>query len=54
MIIEATETLEPLEREMFAALQQRFKKLLGSYTREQLLTIKHYLDEAAAITQEAR
>jgi DNA-binding MarR family transcriptional regulator len=54
VIIEATETLEPLEREMFAPLQQRFKKLLGSYTREQLETIKHYLDEAAAITQETR
>src|SRR5262245_25297102 len=54
VIIEATETLEPLEREMFATLQQRFKKLLGRYTREQLLTIKHYLEEAAAITRETR
>lgn len=54
MIIEATETLEPLEREMFATLQQRFKKLLAAYTREQLLTIKDYLEQAAAITQEAR
>jgi len=54
VIVEATETLEPLEREMFATLQQRFRKLLGRYTREQLLTIKHYLEEAAAITREAR
>src|SRR5215470_12850067 len=51
VIIEATETLEPLEREMFAVLQQRFKKLLAGYTREQLLTIKRYLEEAATITQ---
>jgi len=54
VIIEATETLEPLEREMFAPLQQRFKKLLDGYTREQLQTIRHYLDEAAGITEEAR
>jgi DNA-binding MarR family transcriptional regulator len=54
VIVEATETLEPLEREMFATLQQRFRKLLGGYTREQLVTIKHYLEEAAAITQETR
>jgi ABC-type molybdenum transport system ATPase subunit/photorepair protein PhrA len=54
VIIETTETLEPLEREMFATLQQRFKKLLGRYTREQLLTVKHYLEEAAAITPETR
>src|SRR5262249_61436485 len=54
VIIEATETLEPLEREMFATLQQRFLKLLGGYTRDQLLTIKHYLEAAAAITRETR
>jgi len=54
VIVEATETLEPLEREMFATLQQRFRKLLQGYTREELLTIKHYLEEAAAITQETR
>ena len=54
VIVEVTETLEPLEREMFAILQQRFRKLLGGYTREQLLTIKHYLEEAAAITHETR
>ena len=54
VIVDATETLEPLEREMFATLQQRFKKLLAGYTREQLLTIKHYLEQAAALTREAR
>jgi DNA-binding MarR family transcriptional regulator len=54
VIIEATDTLEPIERELFATLQQRFKKLLHGYTREQLLTIKHYLEAAAAITKETR
>jgi hypothetical protein len=34
--------------------QERFKKLLNGYTREQLVTIKHYLEEAAEITGEAQ
>jgi DNA-binding MarR family transcriptional regulator len=54
VIVEATQALEPLEREMFATLQQRFRKLLAGYSRDQLLTIKHYLEEAAALTREAR
>jgi DNA-binding MarR family transcriptional regulator len=54
VIIEATDTLEPIERELFGTLQQRFKKLLHGYTREQLLTINHYLEAAAAITKETR
>jgi DNA-binding MarR family transcriptional regulator len=53
VIVEASETLAPLEREMFATLQQQFQKLLRGYTREQLLTIKHYLEAAAEITREA-
>jgi DNA-binding MarR family transcriptional regulator len=54
VIIEGSETLEPLEREMFAVLQERFKRLLDGYSREQLTTIKHYLERAAEITHEAR
>jgi hypothetical protein len=38
---------------MFAALKERFTKLLNGYSREQLTTIKHYLEEAAEITHEA-
>ena len=53
VIVEASDTLAPLEREMFATLHERFKKLLDGYTREQLVTIKHYLEEAARITGEA-
>ena len=53
VIVEASETLAPLEREVFATLQQRFSKMLRGYTREQLLTIKHYLEAAAEITREA-
>jgi DNA-binding MarR family transcriptional regulator len=53
VIVEASDTLAPLEREMFATLQERFKKLLNGYTQEQLTTIKHYLEAAAEITREA-
>jgi DNA-binding MarR family transcriptional regulator len=54
VIVEASDTLLPLEREMFAALQERFKKLLNGYSRDQLSTIKHYLEAAAEITRETQ
>lgn len=50
VLVEATDALAPLEAEMFGSLSQRTRKLLDSYTREQLMTIKHYLEHAAEIT----
>ena len=53
VLVEATDALAPLEAEMFGSLSQRTRKLLDSYTREQLMTIKHYLEHAAEITNAA-
>jgi DNA-binding MarR family transcriptional regulator len=53
VLIEATEVLAPLEAEIFGPLAQQMQKLLRTYTREQLLTIKHYLEHAAEITNAA-
>ena len=53
VLIEATEVLTPLEAEIFGPLAQQMQKLLKTYTREQLLTIKHYLEHAAEITNAA-
>src|SRR5215813_823927 len=50
VLIEATEVLAPLEAEVFGPLAQHVRKLLGTYSREQLETIKHYLEHAAEIT----
>src|SRR5262249_36550769 len=51
VLVEATEALAPLEAEVFGQLGERTKKLLKTYTREQLITIKHYLEQAAEITR---
>ena len=53
VLIEATEALAPSEAELFGPLVQQFRKLLRTYTREQLETIKHYLEHAAEITARA-
>ena len=53
VLVEATEVLAPLEAELFGPLVQQMRKLLGTYTREQLQTIKHYLELAAEITNAA-
>jgi DNA-binding MarR family transcriptional regulator len=50
VLVEATDVLVPLEAEMFGSLAERTRKLLGTYNREQLTTIKHYLEHAAEIT----
>ena len=50
VVVEATDALAPLEAEMFESVAERTRKLLGTYNREQLLTIKHYLERAAEIT----
>ena len=52
VIVEVSDTVLPLEREVFGSLQERFGKLLSGYNREQLTTIKHYLEAAAEITRE--
>ena len=51
VLVEATEELAPLEAAMFGPLGVRTKKLLQTYTREQLITIKHYLEHMAEITR---
>jgi DNA-binding MarR family transcriptional regulator len=53
VLIEASEVLAPLEAELFGPLAQQFRKLLATYTREQLLTINDYLEQAAEITNAA-
>src|SRR5262245_2090873 len=50
VLVEATDALAPLEAEMFGSVAERTRKLLGTYTREQLTTIQHYLGHAAEIT----
>ena len=53
VLIEATEVLAPLEAEVFGPVTQRIRKLLGTYSRDELETIKHYLEQAAEITNVA-
>jgi DNA-binding MarR family transcriptional regulator len=53
VLVEATEVVAPLEAALFGPLVRQIRKLLGTYTREQLLTIKHYLEDAAEITNAA-
>lgn len=53
VLVEATEVLAPLEAELYGPLAQQIRKLLRTYTREQLLTIKHYLEHAAEVTNAA-
>ena len=53
VLIELTEALAPLEAELFGPLSQQTRKLLGTYTRDQLETIKHYLEHTAEITSAA-
>src|SRR5262249_23773853 len=51
VLVEATDALLALEAETFGPLAERTRKLLQTYTREQLLTIKHYLEHAVEITR---
>jgi DNA-binding MarR family transcriptional regulator len=52
VLVEATEAIVPLEREVFEPLIERMTRLLDTYTDEELATIRHYLDHAAtAISQ---
>src|SRR5262249_12702276 len=53
VLVEATEVLAPLEADLYGPLAQQIRKLLRTYTREQLLTIKHYLEHAAEVTNAA-
>ena len=50
VVIEATDALEPFEAELFTPLARQIRKLLQGYTVDQLETIKHYLDNAADVT----
>jgi DNA-binding MarR family transcriptional regulator len=53
VLVEATDALVPLERQVFGGIGRRMDKLLCGYTDEQLETIKHYLEQAAAVTAES-
>lgn len=53
VLIELTEALAPLEAELFGPLSQQARRLLGTYTRDQLKTIKDYLERTAEITSAA-
>lgn len=47
VLVEATDAIVPLEREVFGPVIERMTALLDTYTDEQLATIRHYLDHAA-------
>jgi len=49
VLVEGTDALAPLEAEIFGSLAERTRKLLGTYNRKQLTTIKDYLERAAEI-----
>jgi DNA-binding MarR family transcriptional regulator len=52
VLVEATEAIVTLEREVFGPLIDRMTAVLDSYTDEELATIRQYLDAAAtAISQ---
>jgi DNA-binding MarR family transcriptional regulator len=52
VLVEATEAIVPLEKEVFGPLIGRMTALLDTYTDEELATIRHYLEHAAtAISQ---
>jgi DNA-binding MarR family transcriptional regulator len=52
VLVEATEAIVPLEREVFGPLIERMTALLDAYTDEELATIRHYLEHAAtAVSQ---
>ena len=53
VLVEATDAVAPLEAEMFGELAERMRALLGTYTRDELTTIRHYLEHAAEITSAA-
>jgi DNA-binding MarR family transcriptional regulator len=47
VLVEPTEAIVPIEREVFGPLIERMTALLDTYTDEQLTTIRHYLEQAA-------
>ena len=51
VLVEATDTVAPLEAEVFGVVGQRMNALLQTYTDEQLATIKDYLASTTAITE---
>jgi hypothetical protein len=53
VLVEATDSVAPLEAEVFGRLGKRMNKLLGRYTDEELGTIKDYLERATSATREA-
>jgi DNA-binding MarR family transcriptional regulator len=54
VIVESvTDTLAPLEAAVFGALGKSMNELLQTYSDAQLQTIKHYLENATAITRSA-
>jgi DNA-binding MarR family transcriptional regulator len=53
VLVETTEEIPPLEQQVFARLGKRMNHLLRGYTEEQLATIQHYLEGAAAATADS-
>jgi DNA-binding MarR family transcriptional regulator len=53
VLVEATDAIVPLEREVFGPLITRMTALLDTYTDEELGTIRHYLDHAATAIRQS-
>ena len=53
VLVEATDAIVPLEREVFGPLITRMTGLLDTYTDEELGTIRHYLDHAATAIRQS-
>jgi DNA-binding MarR family transcriptional regulator len=53
VLVETTEAIVPLEREVFGPLIERMTALLDAYTDEELATIHHYLEQAATAISES-
>ena len=53
VLVEATESVAPLEQKVFGRLGKRMNQLLRGYSNEQLATIQHYLEGVAAATAQS-
>jgi DNA-binding MarR family transcriptional regulator len=53
VLVEATDTVAPVEAEVFGALIDRMRVVLAEYDAKQLVTIEHFLDRAATTIRES-
>ena len=53
VLVQATEAIVPLEEEVFGPLIEEMMSLLGTYGDRELMTIREFLDRAAAVISHA-